>query len=323
MAVTVSLFIFFAVVTFAVVVFFTRPSATARVVERRLAGVRTAGNPVVAGGDGSAEFLKQTILSEIKWLNQVLERWGMAHKISVLLVQAESPWSVSTVLLASGSLGLMGFAIVRFWLADLLPGLIAGALAAALPILVLRAKGARRLRRFNQKLPAALDLMARALRAGHSVGAAIEIVAQEGGEPLRSEFREVYKQQSFGLPQRDALLQLGRRVPSADLQIVITAMLVQKETGGNLVDILERTTAVLRDRMRIQGELRIKTAQGRLTGWILCLLPVVMFVLISLANPGYSDVLVHDPVGRKLTYAGIGMMALGGLMIRKIVRIKV
>jgi tight adherence protein B len=323
MGVTVSLFIFFAVVTFAVVFFFTRPSATARVVERRLAGVRMAGNPAVPGGEGPAEFLKQTILSEIKWLNQLLERWGVAHKISVLLVQAESSWSVSTVLLASGILGLMGFAIARYWLVDLIPGLIAGALAAALPILVLRARGARRLRRFNQKLPAALDLMARALRAGHSVGAAIEIVAQEGGEPLRAEFREVYKQQSFGLPQRDALLQLGRRVPSADLQIVITAMLVQKETGGNLVEILERTTAVLRDRMRIQGELRIRTAQGRLTGWILCLLPVVMFVLISLANPGYSDVLVHDPVGRKLTYAGIGMMALGGLMIRKIVRIKV
>src|ERR1035438_9684444 len=110
----------------------------------------------------------------------------------------------------------------------------------------------------TENLPDALDLMARALRAGHSVGAAIEIVAQEGGEPLRSEFKEVYKQQSFGLPQRDALLQLGRRVPSADLQIVITAMLVQKETGGNLVDILERTTAVLRDRMRIQGELRVR-----------------------------------------------------------------
>lgn len=323
MGVTVSLFIFFAVVTFAVVFFFTRPSATARVVERRLAGVRMAGNPAVPGGDGPGELLKQTILSEIKWLNQLLERWGVAHKISLLLVQAESSWSVSTVLLACGILGLMGFAIARYWLVDLIPGLIAGALAAALPILVLRARGARRLRRFNQKLPAALDLMARALRAGHSVGAAIEIVAQEGGEPLRAEFREVYKQQSFGLPQRDALLQLGRRVPSADLQIVITAMLVQKETGGNLVEILERTTAVLRDRMRIQGELRIRTAQGRLTGWILCLLPVVMFVLISLANPGYSDVLVHDPVGRKLTYAGIGMMALGGLMIRKIVRIKV
>jgi tight adherence protein B len=217
----------------------------------------------------------------------------------------------------------MGFAIVRFWIVDLIPALIAGILAAALPVLVLRAKRARRLRKFDQKLPDALDLIARALRAGHSIAAAIEIVSEEGVEPLRSEFGEVYKQQNFGIPQRDALLQLGRRVPSADLQIVITAMLVQKETGGNLVEILDRTTAVLRDRMRIQGELRIHTAQGRLTGWILCLLPVVMFCLISFANPSYTDVLIHDPVGRKLTYTGIGMMVMGGLLIRKIVKIKV
>ena len=217
----------------------------------------------------------------------------------------------------------MGFSIVRFWIVDLIPALIAGILAAALPVLVLRAKRARRLRKFDQKLPDALDLIARALRAGHSIAAAIEIVSEEGVEPLRSEFGEVYKQQNFGIPQRDALLQLGRRVPSADLQIVITAMLVQKETGGNLVEILDRTTAVLRDRMRIQGELRVHTAQGRLTGWILCLLPVVMFCLISFANPSYTDVLIHDPVGRKLTYTGIGMMVMGGLLIRKIVKIKV
>ena len=323
MALTVSVFVFFAAVTFAVVMFFTRPSASSRARGRRLARVRTAGQGVVHNEDGAAEFLKQTILSEIKWLNKLLEGWGTAHKISLLLAQAESSWSVSTVLFASALLGLMGFSIVRFWIVDLIPGLIAGILAAALPILVLRAKRARRLTKFNQKLPDALDLIARALRAGHSIGAAIEIVAEEGVEPLRSEFGEVYKQQNFGIPQRDALLQLGRRVPSADLQIVITAMLVQKETGGNLVDILDRTTAVLRDRVRIQGELRIHTAQGRLTGWILCLLPVVMFCLISVANPGYTDVLIHDPVGRKLTYTGIGMMVMGGLLIRKIVRIKV
>lgn len=323
MALTMTVFICFAVMTFTIVLVFTRPSATARVVGRRLAGVRSAAHPVVLGEGGAAELLKQTLLSEINWLNRLLERWSMAHKLSLLLAQAESSWSVSTVLFASAMLGLMGFAIARFWLADLLPALIAGVLATTLPVLVLRAKRTRRLTKFNQRLPDALDLIARALRAGHSVAAALEIVAQEGGEPVRSEFREVYKQQSFGLPQREALLQLGRRVPSADLQIVITAMLVQKETGGNLVDILERTTAVLRDRVGIQGELRVRTAQGRLTGWILCLLPVVMFGLLSTANSGYTDILVHDPVGRKLTYAGISMMAIGGLMIRKIVRIKV
>ncbi|MGB8771680.1 MAG: type II secretion system F family protein [Candidatus Korobacteraceae bacterium] len=323
MALTVSVFVFCAVVTFTVVMLFTRPSATARAVERRLAGVQMASNGDVPNGDGAAELLKQTNLSEIKWLNKLLEGWGTAQKISLLLAQSESSWSVSTVLFASAILGVMGFAIVRYWIADPAPGLIAGILATAFPVLILRAKRERRLTSFNQKLPDALDLIARALRAGHSISAAIEIVAEEGAEPLRSEFGEVYKQQNFGIPQRDALLQLGRRVPSADLQIVITAMLVQKETGGNLVEILERTTAVLRDRMRIQGELRVRTAQGRLTGWILCLLPVVMFCLISVANPGYTSVLVHDPVGIKLTYTGIAMMAMGGLLIRKIVRIRV
>ena len=323
MVLTVAVFIFFAVVTFALVMLFTRPSATARTVERRLARVQIAGQGVIHSEDEATGFLKQTSLSEIKWLSHALEGWGTAHKISLLLTQAESSWSVSTVLFASAILGSMGFSIIRFWIADLIPALVAGILAGAFPILILRAKRERRLRKFNQKLPDALDLIARALRAGHSIGAAIEIVAEEGVEPLRSEFREVYKQQNFGIPQREALLQLGRRVPSADLQILITAMLVQKETGGNLVEILDRTTAVLRDRMRIAGELRIHTAQGRLTGWILCLLPVVMFCLISVANPGYANVLVHDPMGRKLTYTGIGMMAMGGLLIRKIVRIKV
>ena len=136
------------------------------------------------------------------------------------------------------------------------------------------------------------------------MSAAIEILGQEAAEPVRAEFREVYRQQNFGLPHRDALVQLARRVPSADLQFVVTAMLVQKETGGNLVDILERTVAVVRDRIRIEGEVRIYTAQGRMTGVILGLLPIIMFFLISLANHGYARVLIDDPMGRKLIYTG-------------------
>ena len=138
---------------------------------------------------------------------------------------------------------------------------------------------ANRLKRFNQALPDALDLITRALRAGHSISAAIEIVGQEAVEPVRAEFREVSRRQNFGLPHREALLELASRVPSQDLQFVITAMLVQKETGGNLVDTLERTAAVVRDRMRIQGEVRTYTAQGRMTGYILGALPIIMFFL--------------------------------------------
>jgi tight adherence protein B len=322
-ALTVLVFVGIAVVTFSVMMMLTRPRKADRAFRARVAGVQRPGKPAVAASSGPQEFLRNSSLSKLVWLDRVLQRISAAHKLALLLAQAESPWNVSSVLISAAVLGVMGFAIARYWISDVLPSLIAGVAATAIPVLGLRLKRNRRMNQFDRNLPEALDLMSRALRAGHSVSAAIEIVAEEGMEPLRSEFARVHQQQVLGLPNRDALLQLGRRVPSTDLQVVITAMLVQKETGGNLVEILERTAAVLRDRLRIQGDVRIHTAQGRLTGAILCLLPVVMYGLINLANPGYTRVLIEDPVGRKMTYAGIGMIAVGGLLIRKIVKIKV
>lgn len=323
MALTSLVFVGLAVLTFAVVMLLTRPTAADRAVTARLAGVQRDSKSALAGSGGPQEFLKSTSLSEIAWLDRLLQRLSLAHKLALLLARAESSWSVSSVLAASLGLGVMALAIVRYWISEPLPALLAAAVSIFLPLLMLQVKRNRRMIKFDQGLPDALDLMSRALRAGHSVSAAIEIVAEEGMEPLRSEFARVRQQQTLGLPNRDALLQLGRRVASTDLQVVITAMLVQKETGGNLVEILERTASVLRDRLRIQGEVRVRTAQGRLTGTILCLLPVVMYALINLANPGYTRVLVDDPVGRKLTYVGIAMIAMGALLIRKIVRIKV
>ena len=138
-------------------------------------------------------------------------------------------------------------------------------------------------------------------------------------QPARTEFGEVFRQQNLGLPLRDALLQLLNRYPSLDLRVLITALLVQKETGGNLVEILERTVGVIRDRLRIQGEIRTQTAQGRLTGWILSALPVIMLILINLINPGYSRILLTDPVGRKLIYISVCMLITGTFIINKIV----
>ena len=323
MVLTVVAFVFFAAMTFATVMYLTRPTATDRAIRSRLNRIHFTDRQGSLSDKQVVECLKRTRLSEISWVDSLLQKWALAGRLSILLAQADSSWSVSSVLFSSAILSAMGFSIAYYWAADYVPAVIVAALAGAIPLLVLRVRRDRRLAAFNQKLPDALDLMSRALRAGHAVSAAIEIVAEEAAEPARSEFGEVHKQQNFGIPYRDALLQLGRRVPSTDLQVVITAILVQKETGGNLVEILDRTAAVLRDRQRIQGELRIHTAQGRLTGWILCLLPFIMFCLISLTNPGYSAILIHDPAGQKLAYAGIGMMAMGGLLIRKIVRIRV
>jgi tight adherence protein B len=168
-------------------------------------------------------------------------------------------------------------------------------------------------------LAESIGMLARALRAGHSVVGGMEMLAANAQEPAASEFGEIFKQQNLGLPMRDALMQLLDRVPSADLRVLVTAILVQRDTGGNLAEILDRTVFVIRERLRIQGEIQVQTAQGRLTGWILSSLPVVMLVLLNLVNPGYSRILLTDPFGRKLVYFSIGMLAVGALIIRRIV----
>ncbi|MGC2108413.1 MAG: type II secretion system F family protein [Candidatus Korobacteraceae bacterium] len=316
-------FLIVLVLTASAILVLTRPTAADRAIEGRVAGIQASAVQEVYLGDGIPEFLRRTKLSEIDWLDNLLKRWNVAHKIELLITQAESSWTVPMVLGGSVASAAFGFTVSYVWLPDMAVCVVLGILFSSLPFFVLQVKRARRMRRFNQGLPDAIDLVCRALRAGHSLSAAIEIVGQEAVEPVRTEFREVYRQQNFGLPQRDALLQLARRVPSADLQFVVTAMLVQKETGGNLVDILERTVAVIRDRMRIEGEVRIYTAQGRLTGVILALLPIIMFFLINISNHGYARILVEDPMGRKLIYTGLTFMILGGIIIRKIVNVKV
>src|ERR1700691_2747462 len=188
-----------------------------------------------------------------------------------------------------------------------------------LPYGIISFKRSRRIKAFNAVLAESIDMLARALRAGHSVASAIEMLSENAQEPAASEFGEIFKQMNLGLPMRDALLQLLDRVPSADLRVLVTAILVQRETGGNLAEILDRTVFVIRERLRIQGEIQVQTAQGRLTGWILSALPVVMLLLLNLLNPGYSSILLSDPFGRKLSYFSMGMLAVGTLFIRRIV----
>ncbi|MGA7461263.1 MAG: type II secretion system F family protein [Candidatus Korobacteraceae bacterium] len=311
------------VLTFGVVLLMTRPTSTERTIEGRIAKLHAPQNAVTPLEDATSTLVKQTRLSTIPRLDVLLQRWGLMYKIHLLLEQAESTRTVAGILACSLALGVVGYGIGCYELPSALMALVPALVSAASPFLVLRYQRTRRLREFNRHLPEAIDLMSRALRAGHSLTAAIEIVGDESPEPVRSEFRAVYQQQNFGLPAREALVQLAHRIPLPELNFVVTAILLQRETGGNLVEVLDRTTEVIRERLRIQGEVRIYTAQGRLTGWILSLLPVAMFFLLSLANRGYTRVLVEDPTGRKLVYAGLGLMVLGGLAIRKIVNVKI
>ena len=149
------------------------------------------------------------------------------------------------------------------------------------------------------------------------------MVAQESAEPVASEFRILFEEQNLGLPLRDAMLNLAKRVPLDDVSFLVTAVLVQKETGGNLAEILDKTAFIMRERMRLKGQLRIYTAQGRLSGWVLGLLPFVMFVIMTLLNPKYEQKLWTDPLGLHFVYGGLIMMAIGIFVIRKIVDIKV
>lgn len=309
--------------TFAIIVLLTRPTTVERAIEQRIAKLHGYGEESLAGGDEGSQLVKLTRLSRISWLDKFLQHCDCAHRVQLLIEQGESSWSVGKVLGMSASLAVAGYVVGCFALPGATLALLPAIVLAVSPLLVLRFRKRRRLREFNRHLPEAIDLMSRALRAGHSLAAAIEIVGEECPEPVRTEFREVYRQQNFGLPARDALVQLARRMPMPELGFVVTAMLLQRETGGNLVEVLDRTAAVIRERLRIQGEIRIYTAQGRLTGWILTILPVAMFFLLGMANRGYTRVLVEDPIGRKLVYAGVALMVVGGLAIRKIVDVKV
>jgi tight adherence protein B len=164
--------------------------------------------------------------------------------------------------------------------------------------------------------------MSRGLRAGQALPGTIETIAQECDDPLRSVFRRAADEQSYGLPFREAMLNLSRRIPIPDLQFLITAILVQKETGGNLAQILDKASHLIRERVRVAGQLRIRTAQGRLTGWILVGLPFVLFIGMNLLHPGYGRVLFEEPLGRKMvTYASV-MLAIGILLVRRIVAVK-
>ena len=192
-----------------------------------------------------------------------------------------------------------------------------------LPWLWLRLRRDKRLRKVEEALPGAAELMSRALRAGHSVQQALELVGTETDGPLAEEFRHLHHEQKFGVPLRDALRALAARLPSRDLQFLVTAIVVQKETGGDLIEILDRTTHVIRDRLRVQREVKTYTAQGRLTGWILSALPVVLLVLTAILTPSYSAVMFHDRTGQLMLASAAALIVIGSLIIRRVVRVEV
>jgi tight adherence protein B len=309
--------------SFVLAIWITRQTRSEKAVQQRVGDIHLARQADKTRQLDAERILKLDEEGKFQWLDKLLGGFKFSANLKTLAIQAGSSWTIGSFVIYSGAAGLMAFLVAYVFFPAVLLDVLVGGVGLMAPILYLKQRRARRLVVFNNGLPDAIDLIARALRAGHSLSSAIEILSEQSGGGVATEFNVVFRQQNFGLPLRDALLQMADRVPSKDLRFLVTAMLVQKETGGNLTEILDRTSHVIRGRIRIGGEVRVRTAQGRLTGTILSLLPVLMLVLTSLINPEYARILLHDPVGQKLLYVGAALILTGTFFIRRIVDIQV
>ena len=316
----VFLFVVLLIVTFGVLLYFLRPTQTETAVQQHLTNIEA--NRTGTAEDGTTILMPET-LSSLPWLDELIRELPGSLALATLIRQAGQKWHVTTVivtsLIAAAAGGWLASSIIPL---DLLNIAIAIVLGIS-PYLYLLIAREMRFRRCDALLPEAIDLMARGLRAGHAVPAVLEMVGQETADPLASEFQILHEQMNLGLPLRDAMLNLVDRVPRDDMRFLATAILLQKETGGNLAQILDKTAALARERARLRGQLRIYTAQGRITGWILCFAPFIMFGLISAVNWTYEKALFTDPTGLRIVYAGLFMMVVGILVIRKIIDIKI
>ena len=182
---------------------------------------------------------------------------------------------------------------------------------------------AKRFQRFEEKFPEAIDTLARAVRAGHAFTTALELIASEVSEPVAGEFRQLFEEQKFGLPVRDALINLADRIPLVDVKFFVTAVMLQRETGGNLAEILDNLSYVIRERFKILRQVRVHTAQGRLTMVLLMALPPTIVAIMQVLNPGFIQPLFTDPMGHALIVGGITLQTLGYFVIRRIIRIQV
>ena len=274
-------------------------------------------------------------LSSIGPLDAALRRTQSRTKgLQTLIQQAGVRTSVGTVIVGSATLSLLAFVVVQRTLSSgfaaveggaLYAVVLAGAaaaLASMLPVGVLRAVRTHRMRKFEEQFPEALDLLSRALKAGHAFTTGIDMVSTELPAPVGPEFRVLYEQQNFGMPMPDALKAFAERIPVLDARFFVTAVLIQRESGGNLSEVLDNLAGVMRERFRVKRQMRVISAHGRITGWILVCLPPALALVLMSVNPEHRRTMFGDPLGIQMMVGAAVMQIIGTLIIRKIVDVE-
>jgi tight adherence protein B len=317
-----ALFVFVVVAFAAFLTFsiFDQRSARARLIKERLANERKA--PERAAEEELA-LLRDEQLSKIPALDSLLRRSERVSALQKTLAQA------GLDLRAGNFLGLcvavaIACSIAAFVFSNKIEVAWLGLLVGfVLPYSYASYKRNKRFEKFEELFPEAIDTLARAVRAGHAFTTALEMITNEVAEPVAGEFRQLFEEQKFGMPVRDALMNLTERMPLVDVKFFVTAVMLQRETGGNLAEILDNLSYVIRERFKIQRQVRVYTAQGRLTMALLMGMPPIIVAVMMTLNPGFIRPLFSDPIGHTLLVAGITLQTVGYFVIRKIIRIQV
>lgn len=291
----------------------------ARKIEKRLQAFSAATDHTP-----QAHLVKERMLSEVPWMQRMLLTLPRAHRLDRFILQAGLEWTVSSFLLVSCVLGVFVFFVLMLVVREsLLFALVAGGCAAVLPAIYLQRQRSRRLTRMEKQLPEALDLVTRALRAGHSFASGVQMIGEEMAEPIASEFRMVADEVNFGVSLQQALTNLSERVPLTDLRYFVVSVLIQRDSGGNLTEVLTNLSRLIRDRLKLLARVRVLSSEGRLSAWILSLMPFALAALVNIFNPEFMAPLWTDPIGQTVLKYMLVVMLIGIVLLRKIVKIRV
>jgi tight adherence protein B len=274
-----------------------------------------------AQADEQQSFVRRQESGPLPALDRVFGGGGSA--LAQLIEQSGVRTTPSTIIIASLGLGVALALVTMLFLRQPLAAVVVGVVGCVVPTLWLKYKRSSRMKRFEEQFPEALDLLSRAIRAGHAFQTAMGMVADELPVPVSVEFKKSFDQQNFGLPLQEALDDLARRVPILDVRFFVTAVLIQRETGGNLSEILDNLAHVVRERFKILRQVRVHTAHGRFTGYVLLALPAALAVALSLINPEHMRLLFEERMGQMMIMGAIVMQTVGYIWIRQVIKIEV